>query len=201
MNLGARALKGLVEERPWIVVVWCFAHRLELAMKDSLKNTIFSTINERMLGLYYIYRKAPKKCKELEDLIAELSECLDISEFPTSGGSRPIRACGTRFITHNVAAMNRIIDRFRAYLSHITALTEDSSTTPDDKQKLTGCVTKWRESKMLIGCAVFHDILKVTSLLCTHLQSDQLCTITAIEAILKSTEAIERFPIYKGNYA
>ena len=116
---------------------------------------------------------------------------MDISEFPTSGGSRAIRACGTPFITHNVAAMNRIIDRFGAYLSHITALTEDSSTTPDDKQKLTGYVTKWRESKMLIGCAVFHDILKATSLLCMHLQSDQLCTITAIEAILKSTEAIE----------
>ena len=35
----------------------------------------------------------------------------------------------------NVAALNRIIDSFGAYLSHFTALTEDSSTTPDDKQK------------------------------------------------------------------
>ena len=40
VNLGARALKGLVkEERLWIVVVWCFAYRLELAIKDALKNT------------------------------------------------------------------------------------------------------------------------------------------------------------------
>ena len=103
VNLGARALKGLVkEERPWFVVVWCFAHRLELAIKDALKNTIFSTINERMLRLYYIYRKAPKKCRELEDLIAELFECLDTSEFPTGGGSRPIRACGTRLVTQTL---------------------------------------------------------------------------------------------------
>ena len=102
MNLGARALKGLVkEERPWFVVVWCSAHRLELAIKDSLKDTFFFTIKERMLHLYYIYRKAPIKCRELEDPIAELSECLDTSEFPTSGGSRPIHACGTRFITQN----------------------------------------------------------------------------------------------------
>ena len=29
VNLGARAFKGLVkEERPWIVVVWCFANNL-----------------------------------------------------------------------------------------------------------------------------------------------------------------------------
>ena len=151
MNLGARALKGLVkEERPWIDVVWCSAHHLEMAIKDALKNTFFYTIKERMLRLYYIYRKAPKNCRELEDLIAELSECLDTSEFPTIGGSRPIHACGTRFITQtNVAALNQIIDRFGAYLSHITALTEDSSSFPDDKQKLKGYVTKWRESNWL----------------------------------------------------
>ena len=44
---------------------------------------------------------------------------------------------------------------------------------------------------MLIGCAVFHDTLKPTSLLCKHLQSDQQCTISAVEDILKSTKAIE----------
>ena len=114
---------------------------------------------------------------------------MNASEFPTSGGSRLIRACGTRFITHKVAALNRIIDRIGAYLSHIIALTEDSSTTPADKPKLKGYVTKWRESKTLIGCAVFHDILKPTTL---HLQGDQLCTISAIEAILKSTNTIEK---------
>ena len=60
VNLGARALKGLVkEERPWIDGVWCSAHRLEMALKDALKNTFFYTIKERMLRLYYIYRKAP----------------------------------------------------------------------------------------------------------------------------------------------
>lgn len=76
-----------------------------------------------MLGLYYLYCKAPKKCRELEDLIAELSKCFNTSEFRTSGGSRPIRACGTRFITHKVAALNQIMDRFGAYLNHIITLT------------------------------------------------------------------------------
>lgn len=106
VNMGARALKGLVkEERPWIVV-WCFAHRLELAIKDALKNT-FSTINEMMLRLYYIYCKAPKKCREIEDLITELSECLNFpqvvdvdrsqrqpcSEFIQSGMVEIVQSC------------------------------------------------------------------------------------------------------------
>ena len=191
VNMGARALKGLVkQDRPWIIVG-------SSAIRDALKNTLFSKINEMMMRLYYLYCKAPKKCRELEDLMAELSECFDTSEFPTSGGSRPIRACGTRFITHKVAAPNRIIDRFGAYHNHIIALTEASSTTPADKQKLKGYVTKWRESKMLIGCAAFHDILKPASLLCKHLQSDQLCTVSAIEGILKSTKAIEKLKQYR----
>ena len=48
----------------------------------------------------------------------ELGACLDQSEFPASktGGSRPPSACGTRFIAHKVAALERLIDRFGAYL-------------------------------------------------------------------------------------
>ena len=91
-----------------------------------------------------------------------------------------------------MAALNRIIDRFGAYLSQLIALTEDPSTKRADKQKLKGYVIKWRESKVLLGCAVFHDILKPTAILCKVLQSDELCTISAIESILKITKAIEK---------
>ena len=39
--MGDRALKGLIKaDRPWTVVVWCVAHRLELAIKDALKGTL-----------------------------------------------------------------------------------------------------------------------------------------------------------------
>lgn len=119
--------------------------------------------------------------------MADLSDCLESSEFPSKGGNRPVRACGTRFIAHKVAALNRIIDRFGEYLGHLIALTEEPSTKPADKQKLKGYVLKWRECKMLLGCAVFHDIiLKPTAILCKLLQSDEICTVSAIEIILKT---------------
>ena len=34
----------------------------------------------------YVYFKSPKKCKELEDVVSELKECVSTSEFPASGG-------------------------------------------------------------------------------------------------------------------
>lgn len=172
--------------------MWCVAHRLELAVKDALKSTFFSTIDDMLLRIYYVYSKAPKKCRELEEVIADLSGCLDSSEFTAKGETRPIRACGTRFITHKVAALGRIIDKFGAYLSHLTALVEEPCTRPADKQKLKGYITKWSESKVLLGCATFHDILKPIAILCKLLQSDELCTVGAIEALLKSSKAIEK---------
>ena len=106
VNMGDNALKGLVKaDKPWIVFVWCLAHCLELALKDALKATYFSTLEEMLMRMYYLYAKAPKKCRELEEVISSLARCLDLSEFSESGGKRPIRACGTRFISHKVAAL------------------------------------------------------------------------------------------------
>ena len=40
LNISARGLRGYLEESvPWIVVFWCLAHCLELALKDALKAT------------------------------------------------------------------------------------------------------------------------------------------------------------------
>ena len=44
----------------------------------------------------------------------------------TTGGNCPLRACGTRFVGHNVMALNYLVDRYGAYLAHILELTEDS---------------------------------------------------------------------------
>ena len=40
-------LKGHLKEAvPWVVVFWCLAHRLELSLKDALKSTFFTAIDE-----------------------------------------------------------------------------------------------------------------------------------------------------------
>ena len=101
-NIAAKGLKGLVEQKlPWIFWMWCLAHRLELAIKDALSGTLFDSIDEMLLRLYYLYEKSPKKCIELESLCADLKECLEFDE----DGIRPVRACGTRWVSHKVKAM------------------------------------------------------------------------------------------------
>ena len=36
---------------PWMIYVWCVAHRLELALKDALQGTIFDDVDEVLLRL------------------------------------------------------------------------------------------------------------------------------------------------------
>ena len=69
VNIASGSLKGLVEKQvPWIYWMSCMAHRLELAIKDTLKEANFDLVDEMLLRLCYIYDKSPKKCRELEVL-------------------------------------------------------------------------------------------------------------------------------------
>ena len=64
VNIASNAgLKGLItKEVPRLFLMWCFAHRLELAIKDSLKGAPFSLLDEILLRLYPNYEKSPKNC-------------------------------------------------------------------------------------------------------------------------------------------
>ena len=101
---------------------------LTVTIKDALKNTYFGTIDELLLRLYFLHENSPKKCRQLQDRVDELKHCFDPSAVPSDGGRRLVRACEKRFITHKASARKRIIDRFGAYLSHLTFMTEDAKS-------------------------------------------------------------------------
>lgn len=130
-------------------------------------------VDEMLMRVYYLYEKSSKKCVELQEVVEELKQCLEDGDMPARG-SRPLRACGTRFVAHKVAALGRLIDRYGAYLAHLTALTEDPHVKSVDKEKLKGYIRKWRDCKMLLGCALFHDLLKPCGILCKVLQEDEV---------------------------
>lgn len=80
----------LQRKLPWVVYLWCVAHRLELALKDALQGTIFDAIDEVLLCLYYLYENSPKKLRQLRDLHRMYSETFQFDQ----GRIRPKRACG-----------------------------------------------------------------------------------------------------------
>ena len=93
---------------PRLIFGWCVLHQLELALKDGLgKNQVFQDEEEMILGLYYIYKKSPKKLRQLKSLYDMFKEN---GEF-TRNGYRPKKASGFSFIhlslLFNLYAKNR----------------------------------------------------------------------------------------------
>ena len=83
-------------------------------------------------------------------------------------------------------------EHFGAYIAHLIALSEDSAVRSVDRQKLKGYILKWHNSKVILACAFFHDLLHPVASLSKVLQEDELCVVRAIEVIMKTKKAQER---------
>ena len=93
-NIAGAGWKGLVEKKlPCIFWMWCMAHMFELAVKNAFKKTSFDLGDKMLYRLYLLYENSPKRCRQLEDIVVELKECLSIED----GGTRPVRASGSRW--------------------------------------------------------------------------------------------------------
>ena len=170
-NIAVSGLKRLVEgQLGWVFWMWCLAHRLELAIKDALKGTTFDEINEMLLRLHYLYEKSPKKCRELEDIVADLKGAMCFDD----AGVKPVRASGTRWIAHKLNAMKRLISKFGGYMNHLFALSEDSSVRSVDKAKLKGYHKTWIQAKYILGCALFIDLLSPCAIFSKSMQNDEI---------------------------
>ena len=188
-NVAAGGLKGLVEKQvPWLHWSWCLAHRLELAVKDALKGTSFDLIDDMLLRLYYIYEKSPKKCRELEEVIKDLQQFIQFED----SGTKPVRASGSRWVSHKLSAMKRILSKFGAYSSHLIALSEDSSVKSVDRTKLRGYSLKWSNAKYILGCAFFCDLLSPCAVFSKILQQDTLDILGAFTSLLRTVQELAK---------
>ena len=189
VNIGQhRGMKGTMQEAlPWLFWTWCYSHRLELACKDALSSRLFKDIDEMLLRLYLIYAKSPKKSRELSDLVSDLKE---VFELP-NGGDFPVRSQGSRWISHKRSALQQFVDHYGAYIHHLAALVEDQSLRADDRARLKGYLHTWKQCRMLIGSALYVDLLKPASLLSLSLQGEKLDIVHGLQAVLKSGKSLK----------
>jgi len=76
------SMRGKIQNAiPWMYWSWCFAHRLELACKDSFCSQLFRDIDEMLVRLYFLYDKSPKKCHERSDLVENLKEVYPVPQW------------------------------------------------------------------------------------------------------------------------
>jgi hypothetical protein len=61
-----------------------------------------------------------------------------------------------------VSAHGKFIDKFGIYFSHLTMVAEEPGVKSAGKQKIKGYILRWWDSKMLLGSAFFHNLLKTS---------------------------------------
>ena len=158
---------------------------MKLSCKDAFSSQLFKDVEELLLRLYYLYAKSPKKSRELSDIVVDLQE---VFEFP-KGGNLPIRSQGLiineRHCNDPVTGMvlTSIISQ------HLLKIPTIKS---DDQARLKGYLQKWRHAKMLIGAALYVDILKPASCLSLYLQDDHLDIVAGHSKIMQVTQIISR---------
>ena len=148
-----------------------------------------------------LYNKSPKKCRELDQIVEDLKGFLC---FGDDAGTRPVRASGSRWISHKLDAMRRVLSKYGAYTNHLAILSEDSSVKATDRSKIRGYYRKWVDAKYIFGCAVFADLLAPCSVLSKAMQSDDLDILRAVSSVVKSVKdtnklistPLEKWPMY-----
>lgn len=48
------------------------------------KIPFFSSVDEFLMQVYYVYEKSPKNCRKLQDVVEELKACLEPAELPSN---------------------------------------------------------------------------------------------------------------------
>ncbi|XP_028408661.1 zinc finger protein 862-like [Dendronephthya gigantea] len=116
VNMGIHAGLGakVRESAPWLVLVHCFNHRIELALKDVFDASAFSKIDQMLRVLHALYNASPKRYSEPKQL----------AEAWQTSIPKPTKATGTRWIEHKVNAMKIALENYGAFLSHIESLSQ-----------------------------------------------------------------------------
>ena len=164
VNMGKKKGVGTLikQTAPWIEIVHCFNHRVELAIKDAFKGIkAFTDIDQFLLKLYYLYQKSPKRLRGLRNFAEALEESVP----------KPNKACGTRWIDHKYSAMKNVLDNYGIYIAHIEELCITDSQ-PEKRAELEGYLKRWKEASIPFNMAIYLDILSPIRRLALSMQAE-----------------------------
>ena len=104
----------LRHDAPCMITLHCMAHRLELALKDVAKKVkLYETVNSILISLYYFYHNSPLNHGMLKRSYQAFKEEKDGQLLI------PARAGGTRWISHQIRAINSILKSYKYIVAHL----------------------------------------------------------------------------------
>ena len=161
VNMGCRrgVAARLRVDKPWLVAVHCFNHRLELAVRDAFLGTYYTEVFTTFTQLYYLYNNSPKRLRELAAL-ADVMEAHIV---------KPRKAHGTRWVQHKLEAARAILRSYDVLAAHLESMSADHA---HDQAKAKGLLAKLTSFKFVVHLVFIIDLLKPLSKLSLAWQKD-----------------------------
>ena len=162
---------------PWMLKIHCVPHRMELGIKDAFHKSYFNQIDKVLVDLYYMFKRSPKKWRELKRLGTTLGVRV----------TKLARGHGTRWVAHRKSAVQALDHNYEVLVS----LLEDMASgqrkyiKADDQAKMKGYLKIIKSTKFVFCLAFYADILGDLSHLSLIFQSNE----TPIFKVRASTEA------------
>lgn len=180
VKMGVRRVISLLKEErniPWLLSVWCLAHKLELAVKDSFKDTYMTTVVDNLTSMYYFYKGSAKRNNEASD-IAEITE----EHF-----LKPAKADGTRWVEHKLLTLTKMIQNWKVIVMHLMNYAEDNSNKGEDRAKAKGNIKRLTEYKFVWYMYFLKDVLSEVSRVSLLFQRNDINVASAM-GILQTTK-------------
>ena len=144
---------NLWEQFLWLVFIWCITHQLELALSDTISITEFADVNEMLLRIYYLYKRASQKLSQLREMHEIYKQTLGFE----IGDCKLKKANGTCWILHRLETMEMCLDKRSLHIERLEHLSSDKIIPSKDRQKLIGYLIKWKQERMPLMLAMFID--------------------------------------------
>ena len=157
VNFGAfqGVLTQLAENRDWLIKIHCVNHRVELAAKKVINESVFTDVEQFYLSIYFFLNNSGRfhsECKQSAE-----AQNVDFKELP--------KIHGTRFLGHKRNGISNFLFNwpiFEATCENAVALVT-RCYNPLTKAKISGFLIKFRNYRLLMLTAVYLDLLeKVT---------------------------------------
>ena len=172
----------------WILVIWCLAHKLELAIKDAFKKTYMDNVTEALTMIYYYYKGSPKRNKEVKDIADIIDE-----QF-----KRPEKANGTRWVDHKLRAVTKMINNWNLIYIHMSNYVEDHTNRAEDRAKAKGILAKIRQFKFVWYLYFMKDVLNEIAKVSLLLQREDIALASAITKLQACSIKINDLIANKG---
>ncbi len=163
---------NLAQDAPHLISIHCCAHRLELAIKDAMKENVEIELDDILKDTYKNYKKSRTNWDDLREAGDSLGKKV----------KRPVRHSGTRWLAHHHRALASLDNNWSSMVTQL----EDQSvqgSTKDKREKAESLLHRLKAVTFVYFLNFFLCYLGIVKQLSLMLQKNDITVDTVSDKI------------------